>query len=344
MNLNLQQLIDDALAAAEAAGLTVGAASRQAEVDRLTSERDEAERQRAVWFAENSQAQAALARLREEYDAYRASHPDVPTPPPTPEPEPEPPTPARQLVLGMSAPRDQWATRLAEVGRDGITARRIFADLDGGARDQADLIESSLTAGMLPVISYKGTPTAAKLRDLAAYYSSLDAPLLATYWHEPWGDFTDYQVFRDRSRAFLDAVQSDLVDVGPLLNGWLLNRRVADFRSLTSPDLLRDWDFLGMDTYEEGTLQAPGAIKPASRVPLLAQFARDNGIPGKPLVIGEYNGYTGETIKAAGDAILAEPTVAVACMWNSTEGKGYVLTSDRLAAFRATKADPRVKR
>lgn len=314
-----------------------GAASRQAEIDEREQAHAEEIREWADDFA-SLQRERDTAIVQRD-DARRALADHMDTHQPTP-----PPAPTRQLVLGMSAPRDQWATRLAEVGRDGITARRIFADLDGGARDQADLIESSLTAGMLPVISYKGTPTAAKLRDLAAYYSSLDAPLLATYWHEPWGDFTDYQVFRDRSRAFLDAVQSDLVDVGPLLNGWLLNRRVADFRSLTSPDLLRDWDFLGMDTYEEGTLQAPGAIKPASRVPLLAQFARDNGIPGKPLVIGEYNGYTGETIKAAGDAILAEPTVAVACMWNSTEGKGYVLTSDRLAAFRATKADPRVKR
>lgn len=33
-----------------------------------------------------------------------------------------------------------------------------------------------------------------------------------------------------------------------------------------------------------------------------------------------------------------------ACMWNATTGKGHVLTGDRLAAFKAPRADARVRR
>lgn len=60
--------------------------------------------------------------------------------------------------------------------------------------------------------------------------------------------------------------------------------------------------------------------------------------------VGEYNGYSAATIRAAGEGFLSTPQVWFACMWNSTTGKGHTLTGDRLAAFKATLADPRVRK
>ena len=331
--------LDTAIVYAQDVGLEQydrGRASRQPEIDTLLTQVTNANLPADAIAAQFDTVAADRDRIRREYaDHMATAHP---TPPP-PDPEPQP----HRVIMGMSSPAGEWDQRVTDVG-PGLGARRIFADLDNGITDKADLIEDALAAGLIPVISYKGTPTPTKLTQLSNYLAAYDTELTATYWHEPWGDFTDYSVFRARSAVFLDAVQGPDVKVGPFLNGWLLNRRVADFKSLTTPDLLARWDFLGIDTYEEGTLAAPGAIKPASRIPLLEQFARDNGIPDKPLVVGEYNGYSAATIAAAGDAILASPTMWIACMWNSTEGKGYTLTGDRLTAFKRTLADPRVAR
>ena len=57
--------------------------------------------------------------------------------------------------------------------------------------------------------------------------------------------------------------------------------------------------------------------------------------------VGEYNGYSAETIAEAGEALLSTPNVWFGCMWNSTGGKGATLTGDRLAAFQETLADSR---
>jgi hypothetical protein len=286
------------------------------------------------------EGKAALAALRAEYDAYVAAHPDMK---PTPAPEPEPPTTGRKMILGMSSPAKDWDTRLGQVGADGITARRIFADLTADGRSQSDLIAAAVKAKMMPVVSYKGTPTAANLAAVKGYLASLGVPVVAVYHHEPHGDMTPAE-FVTRSRAFLNAVQAPNVKVGPFLNGWLLDRRVADFASYTDADLLNRWDFVGIDTYEAGTIEAPADPKPAARIPLLVKWLASVGHAGKPIAVGEYNGYSGATIAAAGEAFLSEPTVEFACMWNSTIGKGHVLEGERLAAFRATKADPRVKR
>ena len=62
-----------------------------------------------------------------------------------------------------------------------------------------------------------------------------------------------------------------------------------------------------------------------------------------PLGIGEYNGYSAATIAAAGQAILDTPHVWFGCMWNSTEGKGYVLEGERLTAFQQTLAVARTR-
>ena len=139
-------------------------------------------------------------------------------------------------------------------------------------------------------------------------------------------------------------MQGGQVKVGPFLNGWLLDRQVSTFASYTDAELLDGWDFVGIDTYEGGTIDAPGQPKPADRIPLLVAWLKSVGQAGKPTALGEWNGYSAATIAACGEAALSEPSMFLACFWNSTTGKGYTLEGERLTAFKKTKADPRVRR
>ena len=117
--------------------------------------------------------------------------------------------------------------------------------------------------------------------------------------------------------------------MGPILNGWLLDNKVADFASFCPDDLFDVWDWFGIDTYESGTMESPGARKPAERIPALVSYLQSRG-QDLPIGIGEYNGYSAETIAAAGAAILGTPNVWFGCMWNATEGKGHTLEGERL--------------
>jgi hypothetical protein len=259
-------------------------------------------------------------------------------------------------VIGMSSPSDQWDQRLEEVGPDGITARRIFiSQLKAGADDQMDLANDAAEAGMTPVVSFKvanvseakkGTYDSwvAQLRDnLTAITSSA----IVVCHHEPYGDLSgpDFVALNQRYAPILK--ESAAISFGCFLNGWLLDNKQAEFTSFTSDQLLAEgwgwgWDFMGIDTYESGEMDDPGNIKPADRGPKLVDWLTDQGHPDKPIGIGEYNGYSAETIAEAGEMWLSLPTVAFACMWNATEGKGYALEGERLGAFQITKADPRV--
>lgn len=258
-------------------------------------------------------------------------------------------------VIGMSAPASQWSTRLAEVGPNGIKARRIFADLTSNGQHQSNLIGQAVNAGMMPVVSYK-VPSVSTLNNggyaswlnaLNTYLGGLGTVVTATFWHEPHGDMTPAE-FRAGSQRFLDHLTAPNIKVGPLLNGWLLDNRVADFASYTSPALLAAWDFLGVDTYQAGSMENPDHNKPGGRaVPKLVTWLQGQGFPNMPIAVGEYNGFTAASITYGGEQILATPTVWFGCMWNSVvadgSGLGEVLSGDRLAAFQATKADSRAQ-
>jgi hypothetical protein len=254
---------------------------------------------------------------------------------------------AGATLIGMSAPADQWDRRVAEVGA-GLGARRIFADLSQGADSQMKLVEASHAAGLLPVISYKvggdiagaisgkyDAAAAAAATRLAAF----GRPTAVTFWHEPSPDVSgaDYAA---ASRRLLPVFKRGELRVGPLLNGWLLDNQSDLLATYTPSDLFGLWDWFGMDTYEAGSAAKPGAAKPAGRVPALKAFMNARGYD-LPIGVGEYNGYSGTTIAACGEALLATPGVWFGCMWNATGGKGLVLTGDRLTAFRSTLADPR---
>lgn len=254
-------------------------------------------------------------------------------------------------IIGMSSPAGDWSTRLGQVGTAGITARRIFAQLNSTASDQVDLIEDAHEAGMIPVVSFKIPSVAtgksggydAWVERLADRLEAYDRPTTVTFHHEPNGDMVGAD-FASIWRRYLPILSRGKVKAGPFVNGWLLDNQLATFASYAPDDLLAAWDWFGIDTYESGTIEAPGDKTPASRLPKLKAFVASRGFAGKPLGIGEYNGYSGTTIAAAGEAFLADPQVLFACMWNATTGKGHVLEGARLTAFRGTLADSRTRK
>lgn len=275
---------------------------------------------------------------------------DAPVAPPaTPSfPPAEPGTPK---VIGMSAPANLWDTRIQEVGANGVRARRIFADLSEAGSSQLPLIRQAIADGMTPVISYKvpSPETLANggydtwLATLRTQLNNLNAPVTATFWHEPRGDM-DPAVFRAASLKFFNGVDSPDIAVGPILNGWLLDRRVAEFASYTDATLLDKWEFVAVDSYQSGTPTNPGPAMPARAIPLLENWMDSVGHPNTPLGLGEYNGFSAQAIADAGEILLSTPEVWFGLAWNSTAGAYAPLSGDRITAYQNTKADPRAMR
>lgn len=262
-----------------------------------------------------------------------------------------PASPIRTKLIGMSAPASLWSQRISEVGKNGVTARRVFANLTSSGGGQMNLIRTAIADGMMPVISYK-VPNVQTMIDggydswlaeLRRQLTSLDADVTATFWHEPHGDMDPAQ-FRAASMKFFDAVDAPSVAVGPILNGWLLDRRVADFASYTDARLLDKWEFVAVDSYQSGEPTAPGSSMPARAIPLLATWMDSVGHPDKPLGLGEYNGFSAAAMAEAGETILSTPEMWFGLAWNS-QGDSYApLTGDRITAFQRTKADARAQR
>jgi hypothetical protein len=251
-------------------------------------------------------------------------------------------------LIGMSAPEGEWDLRVSEVG-PGLAARRIFADLAAGATSQIKLVEAAHNAGMLPVISYKvGGDIAgavsgnynAVAEQAAVKLASYGLPTAVTFWHEPNPDVTaaDYAA---ASKQLLPIFRRGELRTGPILNGWLLDRQQDVFASFCPDELFGLWDWFGIDTYEGGTMSSPGQAKPADRIPALRAFLDARG-HALPIGVGEYNGFSADTISAAGEALLSTPNVWFGCLWNSKSGaRAAPLSGDRLTAFQATLADAR---
>jgi hypothetical protein len=243
----------------------------------------------------------------------------------------------------MNATPDHWAQRLREVG-PGVAARRIFADLSAGPGSQIKMVEQAHEAGMLPVISYKVNNIAGAVRgdynrvarQAASLLASYDRPTAVTFWHEPYGDMSG-SVYAAASRQLLPAFKRGKLRVGPILNGWLLDRKRSTFASFCPDHLFQLWDWVGIDTYETAS------VKPATRIPALRRFLKDRGHGGKTLGVGEYNGYSAASIHGVGQALLDTPNVWFGCVWNNNGGLGQVLSGARLTAYRNTLADPRSK-
>jgi hypothetical protein len=258
-----------------------------------------------------------------------------------------PPSPAAATRIGMSAPVNVWDARVSAVG-GGLAARRIFADLANGYTSQIKLVEEAHATGMLPVISYKVGGNAAGAVNgefnavadqAAAKLASYGRPTAVSFWHEPRGDISpaDYVA---ASKQVLPFFKRGELRVGPILNGWLLDNQVAEFESYMPDEMFGLWDWIGMDTYESGTASSPGPRKPADRVPALSSYLSSRGV-NLPIGVGEYNGFTAESIAATGEALLSTPNVWFGCVWNAEGDRGWELSGDRLTAFQQTLADPR---
>jgi hypothetical protein len=140
------------------------------------------------------------------------------------------PVPLGAALIGMSAPSNEWAQRVGEVG-PGLAARRIYADLAAGAGSQIGLVEEAHRAGMLPVISYKvGGDVAGAISgkynavadQAAAKLASYGLPTAVTFWHEPNPDMTGAE-YVAASKQLLPVFRRGELRVGPILNGWLLD-------------------------------------------------------------------------------------------------------------------------
>ena len=197
------------------------------------------------------------------------------------------------------------------------------------------LIRQAIADGMTPVVSYKvPNPTTmanggydAWLVTLRNQLDALDTPVTATYWHEPHGDMTPAE-FRAGSLKFVNLVDSPDIAVGPILNGWLLDRRVDDFASYTDSTLLNKWEFVGVDSYQEGTASDPSTtLLPARAVPKTAAWLDTQGFPDKKILLGEYNGFTGSAIEQAGEYILSTPELWIGNVWNVDHTTFSVLTA-----------------
>lgn len=254
----------------------------------------------------------------------------------------------RGPLIGMAA-QDSWDKRLSEVG-PGVAARRIYGNLAAGPQSGIKLVEEAHAAGMLPVISYKvggdlkGAIAGrynAVAKQAAARLRSFDLPTAVTFWHEPYLDMSgaDYAA---ASRQVLPHFKHGKLRVGPLLNGWLLDRQQHVFASFCPDEMLQLWDWVGMDTYESGSRSKPDRITPGSRIPALSAFLRARGYGYLPLGVGEYNAYSAATITGVGHALFTTPNVWFGCVWNNNgRDIGEVLTGARLTAFQGTLADPR---
>ncbi len=253
-------------------------------------------------------------------------------------------------LIGMSASPKDWDQRVSEVGA-GLGARRIFADLASGATSQIKLVEEAHQAGMLPVISYKvGSDIAgavagkynAVAAEAATKLASYGLPTAVSFWHEPHNDMTTAQ-YVAASKQLLPMFKRGELRVGPLLNGFLLDRQQNLFGEYCPDELFAIWDWVGLDTYQLGSIDDPGQADPGTRITALSAYVAARG-HDLPLGVGEYNGFTAQAIASAGEALLTTPNVWFGCVWNSQLERNYVLTGDRLAAFQATLQDPRVAR
>ncbi len=264
--------------------------------------------------------------------------------------------PASTVRMGMSAPRAEWAERLAEVGD--VRARRVFGDL-ASADAAVGLARAEVAAGRMPVLSFKvpGDDWAGAgagrydtaLRALTARLAALPGKVFVTLHHEPTGDGrpADYAAMQRHALPILGAPGN--VDAGVVVNGfWWSNGRQgytdAQIAAWLPAGVLRVAEVVAADTYQGGTAGSPGEDA-GVKIRNLSAWATRAGVPR--LGIGEYNGVDAASVRAAGAAVLADRRFSFACVFNSDvnnrDGISWVLTGSRLSAFRATLAEARLR-
>ena len=249
----------------------------------------------------------------------------------------------------MSAPADQWNARLAEVGS--VDSRRIFSTLSSPSNGLS-LAAGEVAAGREPIISFKvpnndwaGVAAGnydTQLRNIAGRLAALGGHVFVTLHHEPVGDGTpaNYAAMMEHALPILGAASS--VDAGPIVNGfWWSNKSQgytdAQIAQWLPPAVLKVSEVVAADTYQGGNTLNPGE-NAGVKIANMSKWATRVGVAH--LGIGEYNGLDAASIKAAGDAVLADPRFSFASVFNSNvnnrDGVDWQLTGARLTAFQAT--------
>lgn len=259
--------------------------------------------------------------------------------------------------IGMSAPQSEWGTRLAEVG--GVDARRIFGQLD--SPDSAvRLAQSEIAAGRMPILSFKipnndwaGAAAGAydgALRNLTARLDALPGELFVTIHHEPSGDGSPAAYAQMQEHVLPILAPPSNVLAGVIVNGFWWSSRSQGLTDLEiaawlPTRVLRRSEVVAADTYQGGTNASPGE-NAGVKIRNMSAWATRVGV--KRLGIGEYNGLDAASIKAAGDAVMADPRYAFASVFNSSVnnrvGVDWTLSGDRLTAFKATVSASRAAR
>lgn len=272
--------------------------------------------------------------------AARVAIPDAPTAP--------------SVRMGMSAPKSEWSTRLAEVG--GVDARRIFGDLER-PENALKLAAAEVAAGREPILSFKlpdndwsGAANGrfdAELKSLAAQLDRLPGRVFVTIHHEPTGNGSPaaYAAMQKHVLPLLSPPSN--VDAGVIVNGfwWSAGSQGytdAEIAQWLPASVLRLAEVVAADTYQGGTTSRIGE-NAGVKIKRMSAWAGRTGV--KRLGIGEYNGLDAASIKAAGDAVLADRRFQFACIFNSSvnnrDGVDWVLSGDRLAAFRTAVRESR---
>lgn len=269
--------------------------------------------------------------------------------------------PTGSTSIGMSSPKDLWDQRYREVGADGLTSQRIYCDVNSsGIATNLDRIQKAISLDLTPVVSFK-FPSAsiaavgrgdcnAWAAKAADQLQALGVTSLVAAFHEPYDNMSGPE-FLATQRQLLPVFNArSNIETYCILHGWLLDNESqmpARFTAYMAPDVMEMLTYFGIDSYQSGTMDSPGDKDLSTRMPTLLKWLRAQGAPDKPVVIGEFSGYTAASMRKVGEAILSTPNVRYALLFNSASGgKGepVVPNTDRMTAFQAIKADPRAKR
>lgn len=255
-----------------------------------------------------------------------------------------------QPAIGMSAPVDQWSTRLDEVSPPGVDARRLFAEL-GSDQGKVNIAKAEILAGRLPILSVKipnndwAGAAAGKYDalyiDLANRLQALPGKTVLVVHHEPIGDGSPADFVAMQVQLMPLARPLSNVIVGVILNGFMWSARSqgysdAEIEAWAPLRLRQAVEVLAADTYHGGTMENPGEDA-GVKIARMSAWADRKGYV-KPLGIGEFNGLTAAAITNACNAMFADPRFMFGNVFNSNEnnreGIEWVLTGARLTAFK----------
>lgn len=283
--------------------------------------------------AENAQLLAEVERLRAQ---------------------PGQPAPSSKVMWGMASPRDQWSARLGEVGEDRVQSRRLFATSPTALAGILREAHSEVAAGRYPIVSMKlpsGMTWAQAAKgafDEGFDQVGQDLALLQrgtfAVHHEPVNDpdgsAADYVAMTLRWMGRVRPLAPH-IDLSTIVNGFMWSAKAQGFTddaiAAWLPDeLLEAADITAADCYHGGTPAKP-LENAGVKIERMSAWATRKGV--KRLGIGEFNGLSASAITHAMDAVRSDGRFVYAAIYNSNvnnrEGIEWVLTGERLEAFRA---------